>query len=51
MQGVLPHDAPCFIPTTRFSFYPHSMVLPDQLDDLIIELKKNKAKVSGWAGS
>ena len=33
---------------TRFYYYPQSMVLPDQLDDLIVELKKNKAKVRAW---
>eukprot|EP00983_Pelagomonas_calceolata_P046121 1140012-Pelagomonas_calceolata.AAC.2 len=28
-----------------YSFFPRSLVLDDQLDDLIGELKKNKAKV------
>ncbi|KAF5829028.1 tubulin-tyrosine ligase family-domain-containing protein [Dunaliella salina] len=40
MCARLPHE---------YSFFPRSLVLDDQLDDLIGELKKNKAKIESGA--
>ena len=35
----------------EYHFYPHSLILPDQLEEFVGQLKKNKAKVDAGATS
>lgn len=35
----------------EYNFYPHAYNLPDQLEDLLVQLRRNEAKVSKWRQS